>query len=145
MIPANLTKHRSVASKSGRLQPPPQRPGVSPGLLKLGFRSKRPESPIELGLADLKTVGEQRHLEAQQTREEDARNHAASVTELRGQLSSLTADFATQLRTSVEALQGAQNQQLAQVMSSFDEVKQLLSCRHRDPSKRCRVDEASPP
>ena len=100
---------------------------------------------IELGLADLKTVGEQRHLEAQQAREEDARTHAASVTELRGQLSSLTADFATQLRTSVEALQGAQNQQLAQVMSSFDEVKQLLSCRDRDPSKRCRVDEGSPP
>ena len=80
---------------------------------------------IEQGLADLRSCSEKRHQEVVSAREEDARANAATAAELRGQLTSLSADFATQLRTSVEALQGAQSQQLQQVMSSFEEVKHL--------------------
>ena len=69
--------------------------------------------------------------------------HSNAVTELRGQMHSLSSDFAAQLRTSVEALQGAQSQQLQQVMSSFEEVKSMLSCRDRDPSKRTRLDDGA--
>ena len=122
----------------------PQVPRAITGPTEARFQDQDARiSAMEQGLAELRSVSEQRHKEAQLAREEDAKKHTASITELRGQIGSLSSDFAQQLRTSVEALQGAQSQQLQQVMSSFEEVKNLLSVRDRDPSKRSRLDDGN--
>ena len=95
---------------------------------------------MEQGLKELKAQADERHQELQTARQEDIRQHHAAVADLKGQIGSMSADFATQLKTSVDSLQGAQSQQMMQVMSSFEELKAMISCRDRDPAKKPRTD-----
>ena len=94
---------------------------------------------IETGLQELRHQADERHKQAQADRQADTARHQADVTELRGQLGSMSTEFAKQLQQSVESLQGSQAQQMQQVMSNFDDLKHMLSCQERDPSKKPRT------
>ena len=89
------------AAKSAPLQPPAR---FLQGPTETRFQEQESRiHAIEQGLADLKSCSEKRHQEMVAARQEDSKMHSNAVTELRGQMHSLSSDFAAQLRTSVEA------------------------------------------
>ena len=94
---------------------------------------------IEASLKELRQQTEDRHHQLQLDRQEDRERSQAAVSELHGQMQSMSLEFSRQLQQSVESLQGAQAQQMQQVMTNFDELKSMLSCREREPSKKPRV------
>ena len=75
---------------------------------------------IEAGLKELRQLTEERHLQLQSERKEDCKRQKAAVGELHGQINAMSQEFARQLQQSVEGLQGAQTQQMQQVLSNFD-------------------------
>ena len=96
---------------------------------------------IEKSIQDLRSHTEAKHEELEHARWEDRHQHKQAVGELRCQIANMAGEFTTQLRASIETLQGAQNQQLQQVMSNFDELKALIANRtDREPSKNPRVE-----
>ena len=97
---------------------------------------------IEAGLQELKQQSQERFEQLQAERQEDRSRSQASIADLNLQVQSMSTEFSKQLQQSVESLQGAQAQQMQQVMMNFDELKSLLSCRDRDPSKKPRVSGA---
>ena len=121
-----------------------QPPRVVTGPTEARFKDQEARiAAIEQGLADLRSTGDKRHQEILKAQAEDSKSHAATTSELRSQLSTLATDFSSQLQASIAALQGAQTQQMQQVMSSFEEVKSLLSVRDREPSKRTKLDDSA--
>ena len=135
---ATVTQPSKPASAS--MQPP----RVVTGPTEARFKDQEARiAAIEQGLADLRSTGDKRHQEILKAQAEDSKSHAATTSELRSQLSTLATDFSSQLQASIAALQGAQTQQMQQVMSSFEEVKSLLSVRDREPSKRTKLDDSA--
>ena len=73
---------------------------------------------IEEGLKELRQQTETRHQQLQADRQADSEQQKATVSELRGQMHSMSQEFSRQLQQSVESLQGAQAQQMQQVIGS---------------------------
>ena len=94
---------------------------------------------IEQSLKELKQQSDERYQQSLADRKADAALHQTAIGDLRSQIGQMSSEFARQLQTSVESLQGAQAQQMQQVMTNFDDLKSLLSCREREPSKKPRV------
>ena len=114
-------------------------PRSSPNVLPAATVPKVVAGPTEASLKELRQQADERHHKAQEDRKLDTARHQSAITDLRGQIDHMSSEFARQLQHSVESLQGAQAQQMQQVMTNFDDLKQLLSCRERDPSKKPRV------
>ena len=138
-------KGQSATAHAPKPPPPVQTARVVTGPTETRFQDQDARiQAIEQSLEELKSQSEKRHQDLQQAHEEDSHNHAASVNDLRGQLTSLSSDFASQLRSSIDALQGAQTQQMAQVLSGFEGVKSFLSRRDRDPSDHAWMTGRTP-
>ena len=132
-------KSASVASASRGPTVVASAPRPLAGPTEARFQDQDAKISAEKGLRDMQAQADDRHKAYQEARKEDAQHHRGAVEDLRAELGNLSQDFACQLRTSVDSLQSAQQQQMQQLLGNFADLKSLVSCRDRE-AKKPRVE-----